>query len=126
MEIVGARIETHLEGTLISNVDKTASGHIKQLLIKVLAPILKSIREPPDNVEDYKQEYGYLGVALYNAVVKARTQPTPVTTVPSNIGNNPITSSSSITRTVTATTGLIQQVRFFLIFSFLFWILYFF
>lgn len=106
----GARIETHLEGTLISSVDKTASGHIKQLLIKVLAPVLKSIRDPPDNVEEYKQEYGYLGVSLYNAVIKARTQPNPVTTVPSNISSSPIPSSSSITRTVTTPTGIIQQV----------------
>ncbi|KAJ8920590.1 hypothetical protein NQ315_004729 [Exocentrus adspersus] len=108
IKVIGARIESHLEGSLISNIDKTASGHIKQLLIKVLAPILKTIRDPPDNLEEYKQEYGYLGIALHNAVIKARTQPNPVTTVPSNISGT-ITSSSSITRTVTTPTGIIQQ-----------------
>ncbi|KAJ8929520.1 hypothetical protein NQ314_017778 [Rhamnusium bicolor] len=106
---IGARIETHLEGPLVSSIDKIASGHIKQLLVKVLAPVLKNIRNPPDNIDEYKLEYGYLGITLYNAVIKARTQPNPVTTVPSSMTNSPITCSSSITRTVTTPSGIIQQ-----------------
>ncbi|KAF7271491.1 TBP-associated factor 6 [Rhynchophorus ferrugineus] len=106
---IGARIETYLEGNLISNSDKIASGHIKQLLVKVISPILKSIRNPPDNLEEYKQEYGYLGVVLHNAVVKARTQPASVTTLPSsNISTSSITSvGQSIARSVSS--GIIQQ-----------------
>ena len=38
------------------------------------------IRSPPDFVEDYKQDYGYLGPALCAAVAKARTQPTALAT----------------------------------------------
>ncbi|XP_023012182.2 TBP-associated factor 6 [Leptinotarsa decemlineata] len=109
IKAIGARVESHLEGNLISNIDRIASGHIKQLLVKVLAPVLKTIRGPPDNLEEYRQEYGYLGIALHAAVIKARTQPNPVTTVPSSMTTSPITCSSSITRTVTTLSGIIQQ-----------------
>lgn len=110
MCVLGARIESHLEGNLISNSDRTASGHIKQLLIKILAPIVKSIRNPPDNLEEYKQEYGYLGISLHGAVIKARTQPTPVSTLSSSsVSTNTITSvGQTIARTV-STSGIIQQ-----------------
>ncbi|XP_060535764.1 transcription initiation factor TFIID subunit 6 [Cylas formicarius] len=89
---IGARIESHLEGSIMSNSDKIASGHIKQLVVKVIAPVLKNLRNPPDNLEDYKQEYGYLGLALHGAVLKARTQPTPISTLSSSIVTNTITS----------------------------------
>lgn len=106
---IGARIETHLEGNLISNSDRISSGNIKQLLIKIIAPILKTIRNPPDNLEDYKQEYGYLGVTLQNAVVKVRTQPNLVSTSSSNITSNTITSvGPTVARTVSSS-GIIQQ-----------------
>lgn len=45
--------------------------------------MLKTLRQPPDLVEEYKQEFGYIGIALSTAVSKARTQPsttTPATT----------------------------------------------
>lgn len=47
---------------------------------KSVAPVLKMIRSPPDFVEEYKQDFGYLGPALCAAVAKARTQPTALTT----------------------------------------------
>ena len=59
---------------------------------KVLSPLLKTLRQPPDYVEEYRTEYGYLGPALHAAVLKARTQPAP----------NPATSSAS-TAAVAAT-----------------------
>lgn len=106
--ILGARIEVHLEGSLVSNIEKTASGHIKQLLIKVLTPIIKNLRSPPDLLEEYKMEYGYLGIALQNAVMKARLQPTPATTSV-NVTMNPITSvGPTITRTVTPSNPIMQ------------------
>lgn len=110
----GARIEPYLEGSNPSNIDKASSGHVKQLIIKVLAPVIKSIRNPPDNLEEYKQEYGYLGPALHNAVIKARTQPTPATTTISTPSSIPC--SSSLTRTVTASSGIVQQVGILIIF----------
>lgn len=48
-----------------------------------MAPVLKTIRSPPDYVEDYKQDYGYIGPALCAAVAKARTQPVTLTTTAS-------------------------------------------
>lgn len=48
-----------------------------------MAPVLKTIRSPPDYVEDYKQDYGYIGPALCAAVAKARTQPATLATTAS-------------------------------------------
>jgi hypothetical protein len=59
----------------------------------VLSPLLKTLRQPPDYVEEYRNEFGYLGPALHAAVLKARTQPT-----------NPATSTACTTNaTATAT-----------------------
>lgn len=96
---------------MASNVDKAASGHIKQLLAKVLVPVLKAIRNPPDYFEEYKSDYGYLGPNLLAAVMKARSQPAPATT-PSTPSNAPAISAPvgpTISRTVTATVGIMQQ-----------------
>ena len=41
-----------------------------------MVPILKVTRQPPDNVDDYRQEFGYLGPALHAAVSRARSQAT--------------------------------------------------
>lgn len=59
----------------------------------MLSPLLKTLRQPPDYVEEYRNEFGYLGPALHTAVLKARTQPA-----------NPATSATSTTNaTATAT-----------------------
>lgn len=50
------------------------------LLQKVLAPILKTLKSPPDNVDEYKAEYGYLGSIIHSAVVRARTSSTSTPT----------------------------------------------
>ncbi|XP_056642753.1 transcription initiation factor TFIID subunit 6 [Diorhabda sublineata] len=109
---IGSRIENYLEGNSTSNMEKIASGHIKLLLIKVLAPVLKSIRNPPDNLDEYRQDYGYIGASLHAAVIKARTQPNilPQSTPASVSGvNNPITCNSTISRTIGAPSNIIQQ-----------------
>ncbi|KAK5647087.1 hypothetical protein RI129_005551 [Pyrocoelia pectoralis] len=103
---IGARIEVHLEGSLISNLDKVASGHIKALLVKVLAPIIKNLRTPPDYFEEYKTDYGYLGPALQSAVMKARTQP-PQPITPTNTSIAPV--SATISRNITAPMGIVQN-----------------
>ncbi|KAK4018384.1 hypothetical protein OUZ56_000445 [Daphnia magna] len=73
---IGERIEPYLDGTGQANADRIAASHIKQLTIKVMVPILKVTRQPPDNVDDYRQEFGYLGPALHGAVNRARSQTT--------------------------------------------------
>ncbi|XP_001599379.2 transcription initiation factor TFIID subunit 6 [Nasonia vitripennis] len=110
IKMISDRIETCFEGPNSSNVDKNAAGHIKTLLVKSVAPVLKTIRSPPDFVEDYKQEYGYIGPALCTAVAKARTQPTattPATTVGINNTSQQsvISSGKSISQTVVLGAG---------------------
>lgn len=113
---IGARIEVHLEGALLSNIDKIASGHIKQLLIKVCTPVVKNLRNPPDYLDDYRAEYGYLGVALQNSVYKARCQPA-TTAATTTISSTPITSvGPTLARTVTAPTNIVQTVSHFFLF----------
>ncbi|EFX79794.1 hypothetical protein DAPPUDRAFT_244529 [Daphnia pulex] len=73
---IGERIELYLDGTGQANADRIAASHIKQLTIKVMVPILKVTRQPPDNIDDYRQEFGYLGPALHGAVTRARSQNT--------------------------------------------------
>lgn len=112
-ELLGARIESHLEGNLISNSDRTAAGHIKQLLIKIMAPVIKSIRNPPDNMEEYRQDYGYMGISFHSAVVKARNQPTPTTTaVATSVSASTITTvGQAVARqSLTSNTPIVQQV----------------
>lgn len=74
----------------ISGSDKVSVGHIKHLLVKVLTPILKTLRNPPDSLEEYKNDYGSLGPGLHGSVIKARlsanqAQPTTITVNPQSI-----------------------------------------
>nr|XP_018897545.1 PREDICTED: transcription initiation factor TFIID subunit 6 [Bemisia tabaci] len=83
VKTVADRIESCLDGPSLSNIDKISAGHIKHLLVKVLTPILKVTKSPPDFIDDYRNEFGCLGPALQASVIKARTQasmPTPVVT----------------------------------------------
>uniref|UniRef100_A0A6B2EJQ1 Transcription initiation factor TFIID subunit 6 n=1 Tax=Phlebotomus kandelakii TaxID=1109342 RepID=A0A6B2EJQ1_9DIPT len=90
LKFISERIEQHLQGANISNTDKIAAGHIRAMLQKVSAPVLKTIRNSPDVVEDYKRDYGFLGPTLHQAVVKARSAPpAPTVTTPPN--NNSVT-----------------------------------
>ncbi|KAJ8870858.1 hypothetical protein PR048_027159 [Dryococelus australis] len=79
---ISERIEGATEGPVLNNIDRIAAGHIKILMTKVLSPVLRTLRQPPDYVEEYVSEYGSLGPHLHSAVVKARAQPAPTTTVP--------------------------------------------
>ncbi|XP_015186868.1 PREDICTED: transcription initiation factor TFIID subunit 6-like isoform X1 [Polistes dominula] len=76
LKLISDRLEACVESPSLSSIDKNGTGHIKTLLLKSVAPVLKTVRSAPDYVEDYKLEYGYIGPALCAAVAKARTQPT--------------------------------------------------
>ncbi|XP_012154259.1 transcription initiation factor TFIID subunit 6 isoform X2 [Megachile rotundata] len=73
--------------TSTNNVQTRVTRMFSQALAKnsqkSVAPVLKTIRSPPDYVEDYKQDYGYIGPALCAAVAKARTQPVTLATTAS-------------------------------------------
>ncbi|XP_054272935.1 transcription initiation factor TFIID subunit 6-like isoform X2 [Macrosteles quadrilineatus] len=73
---IADRLDLASEGGTVSITDKIASGHIKHLLVKVLTPLLKTTKQPPDNMEEYRTEFGSLGPMLHQAVVKARTAAT--------------------------------------------------
>lgn len=54
IKFVSERIEPHLHGIMVSNTDKIAAGHIRTIIQKSCAPVIKTIRNPPDVVDDYK------------------------------------------------------------------------
>ncbi|ALC46625.1 mia, partial [Drosophila busckii] len=54
------------------DVDKQAAIFIRHRLLKMCAPILKTIHSAPDMVSEYIEHYGYLGPGLCDAVVLAR------------------------------------------------------
>lgn len=54
LKFISDRIEPQLQGSIISNTDKIAAGHIRAMLQKTCAPILKMMRNGPDVVDEYK------------------------------------------------------------------------
>lgn len=54
LKFISDRIEPHLHGSAISNTDKIAAGHIRLMLQKTCASVLKTIRNQPDVVDEYK------------------------------------------------------------------------
>ncbi|KPJ13678.1 Transcription initiation factor TFIID subunit 6 [Papilio machaon] len=70
---LGERVEGALSG--IGGADRLAAGNLKHQLLKVLAPVVRQLRQPPDVPDDYKRDYGYLGPSLQQMVIKLRTTP---------------------------------------------------
>ncbi|PRD30843.1 UNVERIFIED_CONTAM: Taf6 [Trichonephila clavipes] len=73
---IGERIRQCLEGPMTSSIDKSAAEHIKQIILRVLSPVLKSSNPIGDSLEDYRNEFGYLGPFLHSHVMRARQQAT--------------------------------------------------
>ncbi len=44
-----------------ANIDKIAATHIRNLILKTVAPVLAKTRPLPDVLDEYKQEFGSLG-----------------------------------------------------------------
>ncbi|XP_038208936.1 transcription initiation factor TFIID subunit 6-like isoform X2 [Zerene cesonia] len=70
---LGERVEGALSG--IGGADRLAAGNLKHQLLKVLAPVVRQLRQPPDLPDDYKHDYGYLGPSLQQMVGKLRASP---------------------------------------------------
>ncbi|CAK1599951.1 unnamed protein product [Parnassius mnemosyne] len=70
---LGERVEGALSG--IGGADRLAAGNLKHQLLKVLAPVVRQLRQPPDVPDDYKRDYGYLGPSLQQMVSKLRSSP---------------------------------------------------
>lgn len=115
LKFISDRIEPHLIGTGASNTDKIAAGHIRAMLQKLCAPVLKTIRNPPDVLEEYKRDYGFLGTPLQQAVFKARNAPPPPPTTSSNDRSftTTIPQSTTANTVINPTTAapLVSQVR---------------
>lgn len=86
----------NMQGSDISNTEKNAAGHIRAMLVKVCAPVLKTIRSQPDILDDYKNDYGFLGLTLHQSVIKARHAP--------SVATSTTTQSSSISIAVPSVT----------------------
>lgn len=111
---LGERVEGALSG--IGGADRLAAGNLKHQLLKVLAPVVRQLRQPPDQPEDYKRDFGYLGPSLQQAVSKIRSSPScstaggavaVVTCTPPLLPTAPSPSPSNIshtTKTETVTT----------------------
>ncbi|XP_071084955.1 transcription initiation factor TFIID subunit 6-like [Haliotis cracherodii] len=78
---LGDRMRMALEGLILNNADKIAAEHIKKQLTKYVPPVLKNLKSPSETLEDYNNEFGYVGALLYNATLKERQTPT-VSTCP--------------------------------------------
>ncbi|KAK7925543.1 hypothetical protein WMY93_007853 [Mugilogobius chulae] len=74
LAVEGARIKAVMEGPVISNIDKIGADHVQSLLLKHCASVIAKIRPQPDNAEQYRVDYGYLGPMLCSHVIKARNQ----------------------------------------------------
>ncbi|XP_073945292.1 TBP-associated factor 6 isoform X1 [Choristoneura fumiferana] len=70
---LGERVEGALSG--LGGADRLAAGNLKHQLLKVLAPVVRHMRAPPDLPDDYKRDYGYLGPSLQQMVSKLRASP---------------------------------------------------
>ena len=56
-----------------SNMEKIASKHIQNLIVKGCAPVVKSMRQPPDILEEYKVEFGTtIGAYLHSTIIRSR------------------------------------------------------
>ncbi|MFT7810098.1 transcription initiation factor TFIID subunit 6 isoform X2 [Arapaima gigas] len=74
LSIEGTRIKAVVEGPVISNIDKIGADHVQSLLLKHCASVIAKTRPLPDNADQYRADYGYLGPMLCSHVVKARAQ----------------------------------------------------
>ena len=52
-----------------SKVEEIAAKNIRTLLVKSVSPVLKLVRDPPDNIDEFKTLYGSLGPYLQQGVV---------------------------------------------------------
>ena len=68
---LAAKIDLALDSSNIgtSKVEEIAARNIRTLLVKSVSPVLKSVRDPPDNIEEFKTLYGSLGPYLQQGVV---------------------------------------------------------
>ncbi|RWS18882.1 transcription initiation factor tfii-D-like protein, partial [Leptotrombidium deliense] len=77
LAMIGEKIRQVTEGGG-NSVEKSAADHIRNLIIRVIPPTLKLIRQTPDILDEYRNDFGFLGPSLHAAVVRSRTAATPI------------------------------------------------
>lgn len=75
VKYVSDRMKATMEGLVVNNADKIASENIKRALSKYLAPVLKNVMSPQATVEEYVQDFGYLGPHIHQSVERERRAP---------------------------------------------------
>merc|ERR1719251_456235 len=95
---LAAKIDLALDSSNIgtSKVEEIAARNIRTLLVKSVSPVLKSVREPPDNIEEFKTLYGSLGPYLQQGVVRARQQSGSKTPAPTSTTASPASSQQKV------------------------------
>lgn len=61
---LGERVEGALSG--LGGADRLAAGNLKHQLLKVLAPVVRQLRQPPDLPEEYKLVLIIAVIILYS------------------------------------------------------------
>lgn len=81
LKMIGDRVKMALEGPMVNNADRIAAENIRKIAAKYIPPVLKTHRPSTDTVEDYSNDFGYLGPLLHAAVAKERSASTSSVTV---------------------------------------------
>ncbi|UXI23077.1 uncharacterized protein NH340_JMT09020 [Sarcoptes scabiei] len=121
LKMIGERIRSNIEGLTPSSIDKNAAGHIESLIMKYLPNTIKNHRQPPDIFEEYRNDYGYFGPQLFNAVMNLRSKENAGSQVSNRInlsGNQAIGQQVASFRRITnlSNTNVIQpQAKFAII-----------
>ncbi|XP_076334044.1 transcription initiation factor TFIID subunit 6-like isoform X2 [Tachypleus tridentatus] len=109
IKLIGEKIRHALDETQVRiNVERIAGERIKQLILRAVPPQLKTLRSPPDDLEEYKSEFGYLGPMLHANVLVARHQPT--TSTSTSRSSTTVTQSARIIQTSSSRTPTIFTV----------------
>merc|ERR1712168_970656 len=71
---ISARLDQTSDGVNLAGTTNTEkiTTNIRDLIVKSVTPVLKALRPPPDNVEEYKSEFGSIGPYLFKSVVRSR------------------------------------------------------
>lgn len=104
IKAIGDRISSNESSISMGGEFRTAVEHIKTLILKVIPATIKSIRPPPDNLEEYRQEFGsFFGPLLHTAVLKSRASQVSAITIGPGGMSGSMASPSSINKNMIST-----------------------
>ncbi|CAL1285530.1 unnamed protein product [Larinioides sclopetarius] len=109
VKTIAERIRQCLDGPMVSSIEKSSAEHMKQIILRVLSPVLKSSNIVGDSLEDYKNEFGYLGPFLHNHVMRTRLQTT--TSLPTARTTFTVSQQPRLVSTITRPPSIIAVPR---------------